>query len=314
MKNTNSQQDRVEYIRVANYYYKFGLTQEEIAQKMSMSRQRVNRILAKCLENGIVKIVIPELEETHLELETELEEKYGLQAVRISKSLSDEQLYSELGVTASRYLMSVINEGDIIGFSRGRSVAALVEKTDSKKINDVTVIQLMGSWNSDDMKVSSDDIVHRFSEKIEARAAMLYAPVVVNSKELRKSIMNEPFFKQTYETIKACTIAAVGIGDTRYKEILPTIGHEEYEYIKRKNAVGEICTHFFDEAGNRIVSPFSERVISIGFDDFLRIPMRIGVAGSEEKIPAIIGALNGRLINVLITDLDTAEELKQYKK
>ena len=51
-----------EYIKVAYYYYKLGMTQDDIAKKMSMSRQRVNRILKKCLETGIVKISIQQCE------------------------------------------------------------------------------------------------------------------------------------------------------------------------------------------------------------------------------------------------------------
>ena len=47
-----------EYRRAAYYYYKNHLTQEEIAKRMNMSRQRVNRILSACIKNGIVRISI----------------------------------------------------------------------------------------------------------------------------------------------------------------------------------------------------------------------------------------------------------------
>lgn len=308
MNNKTNKINRAEFIRIANYYYKFGFTQEEIAQKMKMSRQRVNRILSKCVEYGIVKIVIPELEETYFELETALEKKYGLFAVRIADSISNEHLYSELGNTASQYLMSVMKSGDVIGFSRGRSAAAVVEQTTQSVTDNITVVQLMGSWNDENAHISSDDIVHRFSEKTGARAVMLHVPVVVKSQKLKETIMLEPYFIQTYEVIKSCNIAVVGIGDARYKELLPTIGLEYYDYISN-NAVGEICTHFFDIEGCNIKAAFNDRVISIDFQDFLNIPLRIGVAGSDEKVAAITGALNGKLINVLVTDLDTAKKL-----
>ena len=47
-----------EMVKVSYYYYKKGLTQGEIAKKMNMSRQRVNRILKKALEDNIVQIKI----------------------------------------------------------------------------------------------------------------------------------------------------------------------------------------------------------------------------------------------------------------
>jgi deoxyribonucleoside regulator len=46
------------YARVAYAYYLGGLTQGEIAKRMRTSRQRINRILAKCLSLGIVEIHI----------------------------------------------------------------------------------------------------------------------------------------------------------------------------------------------------------------------------------------------------------------
>ena len=35
----------------------------------------------------------------------------------------------------------------------------------------------------------------------------------------------------------------------------------------------------------------------------------VGVAGGKEKIPAIKGAMNGKFVNVLVTDEDTANAL-----
>lgn len=45
-----------EYTRIAYYYYEAGRTQDQIAQRLGISRQRVNRILAECIERGIVRI------------------------------------------------------------------------------------------------------------------------------------------------------------------------------------------------------------------------------------------------------------------
>ena len=52
-----------------------------------------------------------------------------------------------------------------------------------------------------------------------------------------------------------------------------------------------------------------ERVISISPKDLMKHKMVIGVAGGNEKIDAIFGALRGGYLKVLITDEDTATEL-----
>jgi DNA-binding transcriptional regulator LsrR (DeoR family) len=78
-------------------------------------------------------------------------------------------------------------------------------------------------------------------------------------------------------------------------------------------AVGEICARFFDIQGKRVHTAFDDRIIAIDTDDFLRIPVRIGIAGTPAKLNAIIGALRGRYITVLITDFETAQALREQR-
>lgn len=287
---------RTDYIRVANYYYNHGLTQEQIALSMDLSRQRINRVLSKCLEMGIVKITIDGVDETNVDLENSLEKKYCLKAVRISRNSSREDIYTSLGKQASEYLTNVIKNNDIIGFSRGRCISALADNMPVTKFADLTITQLMGGGSSDQPDVNVDDIVHRFAKKTNAKPAILFAPVLVNSPVVREAIMKEPFFTETYELIKACNIAVVGIGDGTYGESSADIDA----------AAGEICTHYYNEAGAPVKTSIDDRVIAVSLDDFLNIPIRIGVAGMKEKVPAIIGAIKGGYINTLITDSETA--------
>lgn len=304
-----SENSQLDYMRVANYYYKVGLTQEEIAKKMSMSRQRVNRMLSKCIELGIVRISIWGFNDTHLDLEAELEKKFSLKSVRISGSVTEENIYDEVGRVAAEYLAGIINDGDIIGFSRGRTISALVDNMPIIKKSNLTATQLMGGSNGNQTNVSSDNIVHNFAVKVNAKSVALYAPVVVNSPKLRNAIMNEPFFCEAYGVTKKSSIAVVGIGDVTHNQILPTMEEADYEYCIDKKAVGEVCTHFFDINGQKIETPLNKRIIAIGLEDFLKIPIRIGVAGYKSKVPAILGALRGGYINSLVTDLDTAQML-----
>lgn len=311
MNNNISKNLYMDYIRIANYYYKDNLTQEEIAKKMNISRQKVNRILNKCIELGIVQINIANFEDSHLWLEVELEKKYKLKSVRVIDCDVNEDIYVKLGKCAAEYLSNIINDGDIIGLSRGRSISALVDNMPDIKKKKIIITQLMGGWNNEETNIGNDDIVRRFSEKINAKSNMLYAPIVVNNPELRKAIMNEPFFLEAYNIIKSCTIAIVGIGDVKNQQILPSIKDDDYKYLIDKNVVGEICTHFFDINGLTVKTPLDNRVIAIELNDFLRIPIRIGVAGAKSKIFAILGALKGGYINTLITDYETAKLLNE---
>ena len=46
----------------------------------------------------------------------------------------------------------------------------------------------------------------------------------------------------------------------------------------------------------------------------MKIPLRIAVSGGQEKIVPIIGALKGKMVNVLVTDAFTAQGVINYIK
>lgn len=304
-----------EYTKVAYYYHKAGYTQEEIAKKMSMSRQRVNRILAECIELGIVQIQVININENYLDIETSLEQKFHLKGVYVVNNLIEENIHEDLGIAAGRYIAQFIKDGDTIGFSRGRATAALVDHMPLLTRKNLTVTQLLGSENKDREHIAVDDIVHRFAEKLQAKATMLYAPVIVQNSDLRKSMMEEPFFKDAYQVIKSCDVAIVGIGTSgsqvEHLSPLHLIEQKTIDADWADGIAGEVSTHFFDADGKTVAPPFRDRIIAITLEDYMQIPTRIGIAGLPVKADAIYAALKGGYINVLITDLDTAKILKQ---
>lgn len=309
----NDANTRNEYTKIAYYYYKLGMTQDNIAKKMSISRQRVNRILKKCLETGIVKIVIQEFEHQNVELEIQLETLLGLNEIIIVNNAGGE-INESLGVAASSYLERVIKDNDIIGFSRGRALSSLVNNLQPIDRANLTVTQLVGGLNAEESHVNSDYIVRHSSEILNAKPYFMYAPIILENKQLRDSLMKESFYSRVYDMMKACTIALVGIGDMSSKSAFvhkKFMSKTEYDILQSKNAVGEICTHYYDVTGKIIESGINDRVLAIDSDSFKNIPLRIGVGSGSEKRSAIIGALRGGLINVLITDLETAQALSE---
>ena len=104
-------------------------------------------------------------------------------------------------------------------------------------------------------------------------------------------------------------IAIVGIGAPVKSSNLVWAGYfgrDGIDSMRRTGAVGEICSVFYDKDGNPVQTPFTDRTIAVPLDTLRNLPYCIGMAASREKVPAIMGALHGHLINVLITDESTA--------
>ncbi|AGY92633.1 hypothetical protein SPICUR_08525 [Spiribacter curvatus] len=55
--------------------------------------------------------------------------------------------------------------------------------------------------------------------------------------------------------------------------------------------------------------PLSDRTVAIDLESLRTIETRIAIAGGYDKVPAILAALRGQLINVLITDAATGEAI-----
>ncbi len=306
-----TQEQKSEYTRIAYYYYEAGLTQEQIAKRLGISRQRVNRILADCIERGIVRITIEQSPEDYYTAESALEEKYRLKAVRLAHSTDANHLYEDLGVVAGQYLKSIIKRGDIIGCVPGRGVAGLVDHMPLIEKQNLIVTQLMGSESIQEHSLEVDGIIHRFARKLSAQPQPLYAPVLVSDAALRQAIVKEPYYLAAYAIMKRCTIAAVGIGTATTYQRYTARQHRDALYDPERAAapVGEICTHYFDRTGSPVDMPFSDRVLAISREDYMHIPIRIGIAGGPDKAGAIRAALQGGYVNVLITDTDTASAL-----
>ena len=77
----------------------------------------------------------------------------------------------------------------------------------------------------------------------------------------------------------------------------------------KKGAVGYICGYFLDKNGNRLNDPINDKIVGISFEDLKNAPHVIVVAGGVDKTRAIYAALEGRIIDSLITDSRIAEKL-----
>jgi DNA-binding transcriptional regulator LsrR (DeoR family) len=105
----------------------------------------------------------------------------------------------------------------------------------------------------------------------------------------------------------------MGIGAPRPDSILVREGEivkwPELEALSARGAAGDINLRYFDQGGNPVDSNLDARVIGLTLEEIGRIDRVIGIAGGETKVKAMRGALNGKLIDVLVTDHVTAQAI-----
>jgi len=301
-------------VKVANLYYKEQLNQEEIAIKLKVSKYQVNRILKKALNSGIVQITIIDPSTGISNLEEEMEKRFELKrAIVIENSgLSDVELKTKLGAAAADYLLEIIKDGDIIGVSWGTTVNDVINHLPSRINKDVQVVQITGGSHQLSVGLNCHDLTRRLAKRFEVEPHLLYAPALLDSKELCGLLMHEKSIRSTFDYFDRVTIALCGIGSI-YPNVMSSIistgyiSDADFESLKEKDAVGDIFSYFFDENGKICDTDLKDRIFSIPLDTLKKVPYSVGVAGGKPKAEAILGALRGKYVNILITD-DTAAE------
>ena len=299
-------------VKVASLYYKDQLNQEEIAKKLKVSKYQVNRILKKALDSGIVQITIIDPSTGVSNLEDQMEKRFELKrAIVIENSgLSDVELKSKLGAAASDYLQEIIKDGDIIGVSWGTTVNEVINHLPSRINKEVQVVQITGGSHQLSVDLNCHDLTRRLAKRFEVEPHLLYAPALLDSKELYNLLMHEKSIRSTFDYFDKVTIALCGIGSI-FPNIMSCIistgeiNDADFKGLKEKGAVGDIFSYFFDESGKICDTDLKDRIFSIPVDTLKKVPYSIGVAGGKIKAEAMLGALRGKFVNILITD-DTA--------
>jgi DNA-binding transcriptional regulator LsrR (DeoR family) len=302
--------------KVSSMYYDQDYNQQEIANRLHLSRPKVSRLLKKARQQGIVQITVVSPDHDFLHLEKSLEEKYELkEAVLIDAEDTDSSdiIKRKLGSSAANYLHRTISNGDTIGVSWGTTLQAMVDAMQPKKVDDVHIVQTLGGVGPPEAKAHATDISRRLSKVLDAQLTLLPAPGIVGSVQAREVLLAERRVKGALNLFSQMNTLYVGIGAMKTNPVLhkdgAEISAELYDEVINSKAVGDIALQFYDINGNAIDSELRNLLIGITPEEIKQVDTVVGIAGGAEKLNAIRGALKSNLINVLITDNLTAAQL-----
>lgn len=304
-------------IMVAKMYYIEGLSQEEIAKKIHVSRPSVSRLLKACIQEGIVRIKIDDISSFGSEMGKRIVDTYGIdKAIVVPPGHSLEADKERVGQAAAEYVESLLSPGMLIGIAWGTTIHSFVNSIKQSSTINADVIQLVGGVGNITNDTDANMMALALAKALHGDSYILQAPFMVKSKILRDLLMEEPHIKSYFEKIKQTDIAIVGLGSTR-PELSAQFrsGHinlEDSQKLISEGAVGDICGRYIDINGHHCHSSLSDRVIAVSLDMLKRIPKVIGVATGEKKADIIVGALRGRYIDVLITDEKAAACVLNY--
>lgn len=310
-------------IKVAELYYRDGLSQQEIAQKLHTSRTSISRALIQARNEGYVQIRIQYPEQSNLGLERELEEKYGLTEALIAVPAYDQSSDQEVAFQAVDYTLRVLKKNMVLGMTWGRAMHGFVEqlaqdeRLRSLSFRDVKIVPFLGTpgvtqLDSWDATTYSNTLATKVGNLLHCASYNLSAPMYVDGEKEKELIEGIDEISKVLHMAETADMALIGIGSMQKDSSIIKAGirtEEEYKELMQKGAVGEIVGRIYDKNGQTVDEDLQRKMIGISLDKIAKIPVRVGISYGKDKIEAIKGAIAGGLVNVLVTDVPTAELL-----
>lgn len=300
--------------KIARLYYEQKLTQSQIADKMGIYRTTISRHLKRARDEGIVTIQINDNSETY-ELERAIETQFNLKeviVVPVDDSADESEKRALMGSAGAELLKRVIKKDDVVGLAWGSSIGHMAEATKQCQETKASFVPLVGGPGTMNTKHHVNTIVYKLAQEFNGTPSYIDAAAIVSKKETRDEIANSDYFKNIINLWENLTIAVVGIGNPIQSSNMVWsgfFGGKDIEELDRLNAVGDICSRFFDESGHMTQTELTDRTIAIELEELKRLNHSIGIAESIEKVPSILGALRGGYINILVTTDETAKAL-----
>lgn len=299
--------------RVSSMYYVENMTQEEIAKSLQLSRPKVGRLLKQAREFGIVEIFVNLHPSLALPMEAELTTRFSLkQVVVVGDSLEEDVQRSMAGKAVAQILNQALFKNAQIAVGMGRNVSAVSRFLSESKDLKCNVVSAIGGSPNFGEQINSNDITNKIAETLGGKANCVYAPAYVQTSKLKKDLLVHSEIKNTLELASQADFALVGVGDADLKSLVVSIGcisKADMGKLQTEGAVGDVLGHFFNRQGEPVGMWLEDRVIGISRKDLLKIPTVIAVVVERSKGEALLGALNSKMIDILVTTSSTAQQI-----
>ncbi len=313
-KRTENERNRLDDAARAGWlYYIAQNSQDEIAEKMSISRQSAQRLVSLAMRERLIKFRLDHPLARCMDLSERMKQKFDLEfcEVTLADPTSDDPSLGIAEVAASemeKYLSA--KSPLVMALGTGREIRDSVKQLAPLNCPQHKVVSLVGNL-APDGSASFNDVIMRIGDTIRAPHYPMAVPVVATSRKERDVLCDQKPIRSNIALAQAADVAFVGIGELNDAPPLLTDGfitQQELDGLRQAGGVGEIVGWAFDAEGRQLEGETNSRVASV---PLCQPPAftTIGVARGNNKVQAIKSALIGNWISGLITDEATAEVL-----
>lgn len=307
-------------LRAAWFYYKDELTQEEIAKRLSVSRASVGRLLDRARRVGLVTIQLNTEYLDAFELSGKLRKVFGLDEALVvpddEKEPADYHvLNTRIGLGGAQFIGTHLRPGGTLGVGWGETVSRVIAATNFGSVGPVHMVTLTGGVDGYLQTILSSK--GEPAASADMTVAVIPAPTFASSASLAAALRREPTIRQVFKQACGVEQAVVGVGTPTTDATIVQrgyLGEPDVRTLCERGVVGDILGQFFDADGKVADLPIHDRRIGIQLSELKDISKVVGVAGGLHKVQAILGALHGGFLDVLVTNEITARRLLELER
>lgn len=302
-----------EAARAGWMYYVGGLTQDQIAAELGVSRQRAQRLVSRAMAEGLIQVRLAHRIGACLDLEARLIDRFGLTRARVVPFPGPGvDLVRATSPAAAAELERVLRmaEAKVIALGTGRSMRGMVDAVEEVDAPQHRLVSLIGNI-APDGSASFFDVVMRLADKVRAPHYPMPVPVISTTEAENDAFHRLAPVQRVVDLARKADVIFAGVGQMSDDAPLLKDGfvtRAELAEMQAAGAVGEVCGWVYDSAGNYLDLGTNKRTGGVRVEPGLARPA-IGIAAGPSKVVPIAAALKSRILNGLITDETTAAAL-----
>jgi DNA-binding transcriptional regulator LsrR (DeoR family) len=299
--------------RAAWLSYVAGNTQDEIAAKLGVSRQKAQRLISQAQSAGLIRVRIDHPISNCLSLAQDLTDRFGLRFCNVvpSDPASGSSVLGVADATADAIEQWLNREKPVVlALGTGRTLKAAVQQLPQIDCPQHRIVSLTGNI-APSGATAFYNVLFSLGERVTATTFPLPMPVVANSASECAALREQPMIRRALDLVIEADVAFVGLGQMTEDAPLFVDGFitsEDLEQNRRHGAVGEIVGWVFDADGRVLTEGSNARVAAAPLN-FAKEALVIGTAMGASKVPGLRAAIKGGLLNGLITDEVTGRML-----
>lgn len=299
----------VSLARVCHMYYEDGLTQQQIASRLHISRIKVSRLLNQARASNVVTIRIA-YEGFFPELEAELAAKYPGVDFVVCDGLDGtaDHLLQSLGSTAAEYLTRnlLLPKGQSVAVGWGQTMRSTAQHM-SDSLRGTTFVPLIGGPSNTGLNVHANSVASMMAANTGGTSLAIFAPAVAESVDSKHAITGSLQVQSTLTAAANSGVCLFSVGSpfspTSRIEHMDYYTEADIDKLRRSGAICDLINiSYYTADARQVAEEISSRTISISEQQLRAIPQRICVAGGVSKHAAIEVVLKLGFATSLVLD------------